>query len=65
MIKTIGVGTVGAVGAAAPPIFGQGVQTMHSAPPMFGDDNPFYQTQAQYFVYNRYDNLISIAFFQT
>ena len=33
--KCIGVGTVGAVGAAAPPIFGQGVQTMHYAPPIF------------------------------
>ena len=29
VFSVIGVGTVGAVGAAAPPIFGQGVQTVH------------------------------------
>ena len=44
----IGVGTVGAVGAAAPPIFGQWVQTMHYAPPMFSDENLFFRRKRNY-----------------
>ena len=36
-----GVGTVGAVGATAPPIFCQWVQVMYYAPPIFGDKSPF------------------------
>ena len=37
----IGVGTVGAEGAAAPPIFSQWVQTMDYASPIFGDKSHF------------------------
>ena len=60
MYKDIGVGTVGAVGAAAPPILGQGVQTMHYAPPIFLDENLLSDLSATVYVY-----LIVITFFQT
>ena len=64
----IGVGTVGAVGAAAPPIFGQGVQAMPNIimHPQYSETNTsFYQTQAQCFVCWLHDNFIVMAFFQT
>ena len=37
----IGVGTVGAEGAAVPPIFSQWVQVMHYASPIFGVKKSF------------------------
>ena len=48
--KSIGVRTVGAVGAAAPPVFGQEVQAMHYAVHSQYSETKtsFYQPHAQF-----------------
>ena len=45
--QIIGVGTMHAVGAAAPTIFSQGVQTMYSAPTTFWNKNTLSITELQ------------------
>ena len=47
IVRYIGVGTMGAVGAAAPTISSQWVQTMYSAPTIFWNKNTVFITESQ------------------